>query len=549
MKWSSRIIFSLITTSLFMLSCAEKTPTNPWDSFDESAQIEQNKAHANSRMQFKRILSKHRKRSDIWGSLLAEIENFGEENYLRLVPMVLEKDIPSLQAQIAQGLMTYEELTLFYLYRIYRFENDPQRFLNAVIALHPAAVAQARARDEQAENIDPYSLYGMPILLKDNINVAGLPTTAGASVLAQNSTEDAFIVQQLKAAGAVILGKSNLSEWAYYFCSGCPLGYSAIGGQTLNPYGRFQFETGGSSSGSGVAATMNFAALTIGSETSGSILSPSAKNSVVGLKPTLGSISRSGIIPISSSLDTAGPMTKNVLDNWILFNTIQGYDSNDSYALKGEMIPIPKELPKDLKGKKIGYFKSFIEDSLYQRSLEKLTMLGAELTEITPPQVNFQGFGTLLDVDMKKDLPLYLEQYAATEISVRSVSDVIAFNQKDSVLHAPYGQSIFKGIAADSTSSEAFEQLKTRLMGEGKRFFETPMEANGLDAVVSIDNYSAAAAALAHYPALAVPMGRKASGEPTALVFIAPSQSEGLLFELGYVFEQVTNYRQIADLN
>ena len=148
-----------------------------------------------------------------------------------------------------------------------------------------------------------------------------MPTTTGAFALENNkNTEDAFIVTKLKENGALILGKANLSEWAYYFCSGCPVGYSAIGGQTLNPYGRKIFETGGSSSGSGVTVAANFAVAAVGTETSGSILSPSSQNSVVGLKPTIGLLSRTGIVPISSTLDTPGPLTKSVTDNAIFLS-------------------------------------------------------------------------------------------------------------------------------------------------------------------------------------------------------------------------------------
>ena len=153
-------------------------------------------------------------------------------------------------------------------------------------------------------------MYGMPVLIKDNINTSGMPTTAGAIALLENeNTEDAFIIKKLKEAGALILGKSNLSEWAYYFCGTCPVGYSATGGQTLNPYGRAIFESGGSSSGSGASVAANYAVAAVGTETSGSITSPSSQNSVVGLKPTIGLLSRTGIVPISTTLDTPGPMT------------------------------------------------------------------------------------------------------------------------------------------------------------------------------------------------------------------------------------------------
>lgn len=534
---------------LVIFGCTQKPVPNAWESFNEQTILDQNQSHPVARMQYKRILSKHRDRSDIWQELLPEIEKFGAENYERLKPFVLEQNIPSLQKNRAKGIFSYEELSLFYLYRIYALENDPERFVNAVIAIDPSVLSIARLRDREVEAVDPYSLYGIPVLLKDNINAAGLPTTAGAAALANNNTGDAFLTEKLKDAGAVILGKANLSEWAYYFCSGCPVGYSALGGQTLNPYGRYQFESGGSSSGSGVATAMNYAAVTLGSETSGSILSPAAKNSVVGLKPTVGRLSRSGIIPISSSLDTAGPMTKSVLDNWIVFNAIQGFDPNDKASIDGSPISIPEQLPQDLKGKRIGYFKSFKADSLYTRAIKDLEDLGAELVEFSPPEVNLQGFAKLLDVDMKKDLPAYFQQYAAANNTFKSVADVVAFNQQDTLLHAPYGQTYFKGIVTDTTSNESFQILKKRLLSEGRRFFETPMKAEALDAVISIDNYSAGYAAVAHYPALAVPMGYKASGEPSALVFIAPSQQESLLYTLGSVYENATQYRQVPDLN
>src|SRR5690606_23680601 len=198
---------------------------------------------------------------------------------------------------------------------------------NSVISLNPKVIEQAKQKDKEFKNKRlKHPIFGMPILLKDNINTADMPTTAGAVVFQNNQTDDAFIVKQLKDKGALILGKANLSEWAYFFCGECPSGYSAIGGQTLNPYGRRVIDTGGSSSGSGVSVAANFCAAAIGSETAGSILSPASQNSVVGLKPTVGLLSRSGIVPISSTLDTPGPITKNVMDNAIVLDAMFGED-------------------------------------------------------------------------------------------------------------------------------------------------------------------------------------------------------------------------------
>ena len=269
--------------------------------------------------EFKVLDSKYIDVTATWAPFEDDLEDFPEGTYVDLKPLIMEQDIPTLQNHIKEGRLTYEALTKFYLYRIRKFDRENRLSLNSVIALNPNVVQEARQRDLELAKGDPeHMIYGMPILLKDNIDAEGMPTTAGAVVLKDNNAKDAFIVTRLKGEGALILGKANLSEWAYFFCGDCPSGYSAIGGQTLNPYGRRIMDTGGSSSGSGVSVAANFSVGAVGSETSGSILSPSSSNSIVGLKPTIGLLSRSGIVPISSTLDTPGPMTKNVIDNAIL---------------------------------------------------------------------------------------------------------------------------------------------------------------------------------------------------------------------------------------
>ncbi len=200
--------------------------------------------------------------------------------------------------------------------------------LNSIIAINPDAVSEARKRDKNRSDGD-HPIYGMPVLLKDNIGMQGLPVTAGAAALANNMAADAFITERIKEKGGIILGKTNLSEWANYLSSACPNGYSAVGGQSLNPYGRRKLDTGGSSSGSGTAMAANYAAAAVGTETSGSILSPSSANSLVGLKPTVGLLSRAGIVPLSGTLDTPGPMTRTMTDNAILLSALSGEDSTD----------------------------------------------------------------------------------------------------------------------------------------------------------------------------------------------------------------------------
>ena len=255
--------------------------------------------------EFKVLDSENLTKAEIWSVISPQMDDFKESDYNRLKPMILEQDIPTLQQHISDGKFNYQQLTKFYLYRIRKFDRENPLSLNSVIAINPNVIEQAEESDKDyvGNKKSNHPIFGMPILLKDNVNASDMATTAGAVALKDNFVEDAFIVKQLKSKGALILGKANLSEWAYFFCGKCPSGYSAIGGQTLNPYGRRIIDTGGSSSGSGVSVSANFCAAAIGSETAGSILSPASQNSTVGLKPTVGLVGRTGIVPISSTVN------------------------------------------------------------------------------------------------------------------------------------------------------------------------------------------------------------------------------------------------------
>ena len=323
---------------LLIISCKESKKVDYssvvlWKTYNDSSDVAVSQEHEKSRMRYKLIQSRVSDRNESFRPLYHEVAEMSETDYNQLKPLILEQDIPTIQRHIKDGKLTYEKLVRFFLYRIYRFELDSSTTLHTIIALNENVVEEARELDNLISE-DRHPIFGMPILLKDNIGTAGMNTTAGAIALKDNETEDAFIVKQLKKNKALILGKVNLSEWAYYMCNGCPLGYSAIGGQTLNPYGRGVFETGGSSAGSGTSVAANYAVAAVGTETSGSILSPSSLNSVVGLKPTIGLLSRSGIVPISSTLDTPGPMTKNVIDNAILLSAMTGKDMADNKSVR-----------------------------------------------------------------------------------------------------------------------------------------------------------------------------------------------------------------------
>ena len=538
----------LITVSFFLfLSCQQKENPVFFKKYDETIALEKQQNHQNGRMKFKLFQSKFIDMNEVFKPFNDDLAKFSEEDYQALKPIILEQNIPTIQKSIKDGNLTYEKLTLFYLYRIQKFESDSTLSLNSIISLNPDVVNQAKEKDKNAKNIPDFSVYGMPILLKDNINTNNMPTTAGAVALKDNQTKnDAFIVEKLKENGALILGKVNLSEWAYFFCTGCPLGYSAIGGQTLNPYGRAEFETGGSSAGSGVTVAANFAVAAIGTETSGSITSPSSLNSVVGLKPTIGMFSRTGIVPISSTLDTPGPMTKNVIDNAILAQAMLGKDTKDaaSYGVKKDDFNNEIISQGSLKGKKLGVLQSLLTDSIYAATIEKLKIAGAELVEINPQQPSFNGFITLLNIDMKHDLPKYLADNKIDAVSIKGVNDVIIFNTKDSILRAPYGQQLFEGIVNDTITLEQLEVVKANLKLEGENYLKALKEQN-LDAILSINNYHSGIAAVSFHPTLTVPMGYKKSGEPISFTFVGVPFSENKLLSLGYAYEQLTKARKM----
>ena len=529
-----KIIFRL-TLVLFFLSC--ETGLEKWKSYDQRAEISKNSLNENKKLQYKRIQSISSDKNDLISGYEKEINNFIETKYDKLASKILEKSIPEIQQSIINKEFNYYDLTLFYISRIYLIEFNKNTYLNSIISINRNALDEARVRDKTG-NADIYSIFGIPILLKDNIGFEGLATTAGAHSLQNNYTRDAFIIEGLKDKGAIILGKTNLSEWANYFCSGCPNGYTALGGQTLNPYGRMIIDTGGSSSGSGVATTSNLSSVSLGSETSGSILSPSSANSLVGMKPTIGNVSRSGIIPISSTLDTAGPMTKYIIDNIIVYNAINEYDNKDSYSKQNRDIQIKNVINFKPNEIKLGYYSNFYKnDNVYKNAIDFLRQKEIELIEIDAPKVNMAGFAKILDEDMRKDLKDYFLKYGNDDLSVSDIKSIIDYNNLDSIERSPYGQSIFKKIIRDTMPKDDFLKLKLRLMAEGNKFYDIPIDKHKLDAVLSINNYHAGYAAAAHNPALTVPMGLRENNEPAGLTFISKSNSEQTLYELGHYFE------------
>ena len=526
---------------ILILSCSD-TSIIVWENYDESIEIKENSNHEISRMRYKRLQSLTKDRNEIFKPFHDFLKSYDVSYHNSIKDLIINQDITSIQSHISKGKFNYEDLVKFYLYRIYKFEMDKDLYLNSIISLNPEIINEAKELDRN--NNPDNLLYGIPILVKDNINVEGMVTSAGASVFKDNLIDaNAIVIKNLKINNALILGKLNMSEWAYYFCRPCPVGYSSLGGQTLNPYGRKVFESGGSSSGSGVSIAANFAAASIGSETSGSILSPSSKNSLVGLKPTIGSISRSGIVPISSFFDTSGPMTTNVYDNAILYNSMIGFDDKDELSYKADKIDLEEMKSFDPSNIVVGISSNVVKDSLIAIALDDLKISGISNAIYNPEKYSLPSFRSILTSDMKRDLPKYISNYANKDIQVYNVTDIVEFNNKDTLTHAPYGQYIFNEIKEDKVSDSELEQMKINTKSQATNYLNKIMTNNDFDIFISVDNSMAGIAAAAHFPALTIPMGYRSDGQPSNITFIAKSKNEQLLYNIAYRYENQSKRR------
>ncbi len=526
---------------ILVLSCSD-TSIIVWENYDESIEIKENTNHEISRMRYKRLQSLTKDRNEIFKPFHDFLKSYDVSYHNSIKDLIINQDITSIQSHISKDKFNYEDLVKFYLYRIYKFEMDKDLYLNSIISLNPEIINEAKEldRNKNPDNL----LYGIPILVKDNINVEGMVTSAGASVFKDNLIDtNAIVIKNLKINNALILGKLNMSEWAYYFCRPCPVGYSSLGGQTLNPYGRKVFESGGSSSGSGVSIAANFAAASIGSETSGSILSPSSKNSLVGLKPTIGSISRSGIVPISSFFDTSGPMTTNVYDNAILYNSMIGFDDKDELSYKADKIDLEEMKSFDPSNIVVGISSNVVKDSLIAIALDDLKISGISNAIYNPEKYSLPSFRSILTSDMKRDLPKYISNYANKDIQVHNVTDIVEFNNKDTLTHAPYGQYIFNEIKEDKVSDSELEQMKINTKSQAINYLNKIMTNNDFDIFISVDNSMAGIAAAAHFPALTIPMGYRSDGQPSNITFIARSKNEQLLYNIAYRYENQSKRR------
>lgn len=484
-----------------------------------------------------------------------------------------EATISDLQAGMQSGRYTARRLAEKYLSRIEDIDRKGPA-LNSVIEVNPDALKLAEALDDERKaGRTRGPLHGIPILIKDNIDTADrMMTTAGSlALVGAKPARDAFIVERLRAAGALILGKTNLSEWANFRSTHSTSGWSGRGGQTRLPYA-LDRNPCGSSSGSGVAVAANLCAAAVGTETDGSIVCPSSANSIVGIKPTLGLVSRSGIIPIAHSQDTAGPMARTVRDAAILLAALAGVDPRDeaTNAARGRLLSDYTKFldPNGLRGARIGVARKFFGfsdhvDKLINEAIDVMKRSGAVI--IDPADVPTAGKfdSTELEVllyEFKADLNKYLAGLGPAA-PVHSLKEVIAFNERNREREMPYfGQELFiRAEAKGPLTSREYRQAlaKNHLMSRAQGI-DAVMARHRLDALVAPtggpawttdlingDHFSGASstpAAVAGYPNISVPAGY-VYGLPVGISFFGRAWSEPTLIRLAYAFEQATKHR------
>lgn len=485
-----------------------------------------------------------------------------------------EASIAELHDQLQRGELSSETLVKWYLQRIESIDKTgPQ--LNSMIEVNPDALRIARSLDAEWKTSGPRGpLHGIPVVLKANIDTADqMYTSAGSLALADHApSADAYVTKRLRNAGAVILGKSNLSEWANFRSGRSSSGWSSLGGQTKNPYDTARSPCG-SSSGSAVAVAANLTVVAIGTETDGSVVCPSGMNGVVGIKPTLGLVSRSGIIPIAHSQDTAGPIGRSVRDAAMLLTVMTGIDADDPATSGAEIHhDYSSNLTADgLRDKRIGVIRSYSGagsnpdvEAILESSIEDLKTQGAEIVD----DIRYEAEGMddaeyeVLLYEFRADLNSYLQRSNAP---VQSLTDLIAFNEAHADTVMPiFDQDIFlqaeeKGPLTDPKYQEALATSK-RL---AQAAIDNAMKKHRLDALIAPtngpawmidhvngDNYhigSSSVAAISGYPNITVPAGH-ISGLPIGLSFIGSAWNEKQLIEIAYAFEQARRARQAPKL-
>lgn len=477
-----------------------------------------------------------------------------------------ELTINDIKVAMENGEITSKELVMYYLYRIAKYDQDgPQ--LNSILEINPDAIFIAEGLDYERKTKGVRGpLHGIPVLLKDNIETYDSMHTSAGTIALENhiSSNDAFLVEKLRESGAVILGKTNMTELANGMASGMWAGYSSRGGQVLNPYGYPELFVGGSSSGSAVAVSANFTVLSVGTETDASILSPAIQNSVVGIKPTVGLISRKGIIPFTYSQDTAGPFARTVTDTSILLGVLAGVDKNDRATYKSEgRIEQDYSIyldPNGLREAKIGILNQASIESLKSDEYDE------ELFKDVIRTISDQGANIIKDIEIPSfhrkwdwSVPLYefkhsLDNYLSQlppYLPVHSINELIQFNKGIKERALKYGQNNLELREALPNTLSNPEYLKAKLEDlyySQEQGIDLTLNKYNLDAILFPSYIGSTISAKAGYPSIAVPAGYMKSGKPFGVTFAGTAYSEGILIKLAYAFEQATKNRQSPNI-
>ncbi|UPL47868.1 amidase [Hymenobacter sublimis] len=486
-----------------------------------------------------------------------------------------EATVTALQEKMKSGQLTARRITELYLERIEAIDKAGPK-LRSVIEVNPDALSIADTLDQERKNGKLRGpLHGIPVLIKDNIDTADKQqTTAGSLALAgHKAAQDAFIVKKLREAGAVVLGKTNLSEWANFRSTRSTSGWSSRGGQTKNPY-ILDRTPSGSSAGSGAAAAANLCALAIGTETDGSIVSPSSCSGLVGFKPTVGLWSRSGIIPISATQDTAGPMTRTVQDAAILLGALAGEDAADAVTKEsaGKIQPDYTTFlnPNGLKGKRLGVEKGHLTGAsdaipLLKQAVELLKAQGATVVEVEVEKLTDplgQAEYDVLLYEFKDGVNKYL---ATAGANVKTLTDVIRFNTENKAKAMPFFQQeiLEASDKLEGLASPKYQAALRKSHQGARAAIDNVLRENKLDGLVAITNAPArcidlingdsgggpgfsSPAAMAGYPHITVPMGQ-VHGLPVGLSFVGGAYQEGPLLTLAYAYEQASKKRVVPE--
>jgi amidase len=441
-----------------------------------------------------------------------------KDQYEKIQSIVDNHSIESIQESIKNNEFTYVDLLLYYLKKI----KTEDHLYNSVIFLNPLALLEAK---DKTYDDSHHPIYGMPILVKGNIGVKGLPLSAGSAALKKNiAMRDSQLIESLKEKGAVILGQTNLSEFANYMTANSSNGYSAIGGQTKNPYGKF--DVGGSSAGSAVAMTKGFAVATIGTETAGSIIYPSSQNGVIGLKPTLGTVSQDLIVPISKTHDIAGPMVKSAKDLWVLFN-----------AISDKKFKKPDFTKNDLTGIKIGViineeiqntFRSS-DDYFLENIKNKFIKKGACVEKIELDKNIFSyDISDVLSYEFKREINKFLKLNFEHN-KINTLEKIIEFNKEDLKSNAPFGQDLLIKSFQNDFDLKNIEKQIHEYQRKTSAIFRAAFQK--YDFLLTISNYMTTPYACSGHPAINFPAGLRKSGEPVGGTLIADKYKESNLIE------------------